>query len=152
MTLPSLPEKCVCGDDATPEHLINCHKGGYVMHRHNKVCNILAGHLSTVCKDVQREPRLLELEGERFEARTAARGDEARPDIKARSFYRDGQVSFFDIQVVNPNSKCYLKKRVKSVFEQCEGQKRRKYNERILNVERGSFCPLIFFNHRRMWA
>ena len=144
MALPSLPEKCVCGEDATPEHLINCHKGGYVMHRHNKVCNILAGHISTVCKDVQREPRLLELEGERLEARTAARGDEARPDIKAGSFYRDGQVAFFDIQVVNPNSKSYLKKSVKSVLQQCERQKINKYNERILNVERGTFCPLIF--------
>eukprot|EP00116_Pleurobrachia_bachei_P010997 sb/3471259/ len=31
-TLPRLPEKCVCGEEGTPSHLINCRRGGGVCH------------------------------------------------------------------------------------------------------------------------
>ena len=33
---------------------------------------------------------------------------------------------------------------MEKVYERAETQKRRLYNERILNVEHGSFCPLVY--------
>ena len=142
--LPRLPDKCVCGEDATPTHLINFRRGGYVIYRHNKLCDILAGQLATVCNDVEREPDLQAVDGETFTTRMTATEDSAKPDIRAHGFYRDGQNAFFDIQLINPNSRSYLNKSVKKVFENCESNKRNKYNERILHVERGTFTPLIF--------
>ena len=40
----------------TINHALNCHRGGYVIIRHNAVRDFLAEQLSTVCSDVQVEP------------------------------------------------------------------------------------------------
>ena len=42
------------------------------------------------------------------------------------------------------NSDSYLHLSTKKVYEYAENQKTHSYNERILNVEHGSFVPLIF--------
>ena len=75
---------------------------------------------------------------------TTLTGDNAHPDIRARGFYRPGQNSYFDIKFLNPNSESYLSSSTEKVYERAETQKRRLYNERILNVEHGSFCPLVY--------
>ena len=50
--------------------------------------NFLAGFLKTVCSDVEVEPQLQELEGEKFTRSSTLTGDQAIPDIKARGFYK----------------------------------------------------------------
>ena len=65
-------------------------------------------------------------------------------DITQGSSFRAGQVAFFDVKVINPNSNSYLQHSTKKVMENAEKQKSRCYNERILNVEHGSFAPLIY--------
>ena len=105
---------------------------------------LLAGLLKTVCSDVEVEPQLQELEGEQFTRSSTLTDDQTRPDIRARVFYRAGQVAFFDVKVINPNSNSYLQHSTKKTMQNAERQKSRCYNERILNVERGSFAPLIY--------
>ena len=90
--------------------------------------------LKTVCSDVEVEPLLQELEGEQFTTSSALTGDQARPDIRARGFYRPGQVAFFDVKVINPNSTSYLQHSTKKTLENAERQKTRCYNEKILNL------------------
>ena len=53
-------------------------------------------------------------------------------------------VAFFDVEVINPNSTSYLQYSTKKTLENAERQKARRYNERILNVQHGSFAPLIY--------
>ena len=75
----------------TINHALNCARGGYVIIRHNAIRDFLAEKLSEVCSDVQIEPQLQPLEGEVFSTRTVLTGEHARPDIRARGFYRRGQ-------------------------------------------------------------
>ena len=83
------------------------------------------------------------LQGEVF-ASAAATEENARPDIRARGFYRDGQQAFFDVKMLNPNSESYMKIPTAKVYERAERAKKSLYNERVLQVERGTFTPLIF--------
>ena len=64
--------------------------------------------LKTGCSDVEVEPLLQELEGEQFTRSSALSGDQERPDLRARGFYRPGQVAFFDVKPINPNYTSYL--------------------------------------------
>ena len=63
--------------------------------RHNEIRDLEAKWLSEVCKDVAIEPSLQPLTGELLDLATANSADNARLDIKARGFYRQGQVAFF---------------------------------------------------------
>ena len=55
-----------------------------------------------------------------------------------------------DVRVVHPNSPSYIDKTPEQIYEQHEreittvGITKRNYNSRVLQVERGSFSPLIF--------
>ena len=144
MDLARLPDRCVCGDKMSITHALNCARGGYVIIRHNAVRDFLAEQLSDVCADVQVEPPLQPLDGETFSSQAAATGEQARPDIRARGFFRDGQQAFFDVKLLNPNSDSYLKTPTVKIYERAERAKKSLYNERIQHVERGTFAPLIF--------
>ena len=68
---------------------------------------------------------------------TTLTGENTHPDICARGFYRPGQNSYFDRKFFNSES--YLSLLTEKIYERAETQKRRLYNERLLNVEHGSF-------------
>ena len=55
-----------------------------------------------------------------------------------------GQHAFFDVRVVNPNAESYTKVNTKKVFARAADEKKRVYGDRILNVEHGTFTPLIY--------
>jgi hypothetical protein len=139
-----LPQKCPCGSIFNVNHALNCHKGGFIIIRHNEVRDFLASQLSTVCNDSQIEPPLQAVDGEQFKRKGTLVGEQARPDIRARGFYRPGQQAFFDVRMINPNADSYIDTPMKKVYENAEKQKKNAYNERILNIEHGSFTPLIF--------
>ena len=65
--------------------------------------------------------------------------DETRLDISARGFWTKYQMALFDLRVFDPNAKRY-----EECYRTNEMEKKRKYNERILQVENGSFTPLVF--------
>ena len=70
--------------------------------------------------------------------------DEARLDIRARGFWRPGQSAFFDVRLTNTNSQSQINKPLNSIYRTHELEKKRKYNDRVLNNEHGSFTPLVF--------
>ena len=142
--LKRLPAKCECGETFTIEHSLTCKKGGFVSLRHNNLRNLTANLLSTTCKDVCVEPALSPLTGEEFNERSAILSDDARLDIKARGFWQAGQLAFFDIRVFNPLAKRYANQGLKKCFEINEKEKKKSYGERILQIEHGSFTPLVF--------
>ena len=67
--------------------------------------------------------------------RSAVKISEARLDIKAGGFWA---------RVVRQvNSKCYQNKTTSEVFKEQEDQKEHKYQQWVLDVEVGSFTPLV---------
>ena len=140
-----LPSHCVCGQHFTTEHALSCPRGGFPSVRHNEIRNITADLMSEVCHSVGVEPSLQPVTGEHFEYRTANREDGARLDIVAQSFWgRDRQRAFFDVRVFNPYAPCYQSSTLAQCHRKNELEKKRAYEERVREIEHGSFSPLVF--------
>ena len=142
---PDLPSSCVCGNPTTIDHCLSCPYGGFPTLRHNALCDLSANLLKEVCYNVSREPPLQPLTGETFELRSATTVDGAYLDVAADGFwgYSDQRV-YFDIKVVNPLSSTYANMSLSACYHQAEELKKRKYDQRIREVEHGTFSPLIF--------
>ena len=83
-------------------------KGELVPIRHNYIRDIVAKVRREVCIDVEVEAKLIPLTGEQLQYRSAIKRDEARLDIRARSFWVRGQEAFLNIRVFDPNANRYL--------------------------------------------
>ena len=134
----------VCGSNMSIEHALNCKCGGFPYLRHNELRDITADLLTEICPDVQVEPALQALSGERFSYQSAITDDNARADIAVSSFWSSRQRSFLDVRVFNPFSHTYNNSSIKACHRRNEKDKRRQYGERICNVEHASFTPLVF--------
>ena len=55
--------------------------------------------------------------------------------------WRDG---IFDVRVTHVNSKTNQGKPTAAIFKEQESEKKRKYQQRVLEVEMGSFTAIIF--------
>ena len=51
---------------------------------------------------------------------------------------------FFDVWVFNPSAPLHQSTSIHALFRRQEKEKRREYEQRVLEIERGSFAPLIF--------
>ena len=138
-----LPTMCACGKVFSVDHAMSCTKGGFIHQRHDEVKEILASLTKEICNDVEIEPHLLEISGESFSKSTNSQ-DEARLDFSARSFWQHGERAFFDVRVFNPFAPSHLNQDLQKSFNANEKEKKRTYNRRVVEVEHGSFTPLIF--------
>ena len=109
--------------------------------RHNNIRDFEANLMRRICNDVEVEPRLQPLEGEVI---NGLEGDEVRPDIRARGVWRTAQNAYFDVRVTNINSPSQQAMPPDKLYKKHEQEKKRQYNDRIMNVEHGTFTPLIF--------
>ena len=140
-----LPVKCICGKGFTVEHALSCPHGGYPSIRHNEIRDITAELMSEVCHGVGIEPGLQPVTGEQFKHKTANKEDGARLDIVAENFWsKDRQRAFFDVRVFNPFAQSHQNTNISQCYRGQEMEKRRQYEERIREVEHGSFSPLVF--------
>ena len=142
--LNRLPIKCVCNADFSVEHALNCKLGGFVSTRHNEVRDFTAQILSEVCKDVTVEPLLTPLTGETLKYKTSNTEDHARLDVSARGVWIRGNKAYFDVKVFNPLARSYSNQTLKAAHKSNENAKKRLYMERVINVEHGTFTPLVF--------
>ena len=131
--IKNLQSKCACGQAFDTNHAMNCKKGGFVTIRHNNVRDFEANLLKTVRNGVEVEPKLQPIEN-----------DEARLDIRARGFWRLGQSAYFDVRITNVNSNSQANIPVETIYKNHENERKRKYNDRVINCEHGSFTPLVF--------
>ena len=92
---------------------------------------------------VEIEPHLLPLDNERFNLRSTVTSSDARLDIKAGRFWERAVTAFFDVTVTHVNSTSNQCKPTPTIFQGQEDEKKRKYQQRILDVEMGSFTPLV---------
>ena len=70
--------------------------------------------------------------------------DGARLDISARGFWTPLERAFTDIRVLHPQAPSNSNKNLMQMYRSHEGEKKRKYNARVLQVEKASFTPLVF--------
>ena len=106
---------------------MDCKKGGFVSIRHNNVRDFEANLPKKVFADVQIEPPLQPINE-----------DQARVDIRARGFWRMGHTAYFDVRITKPNSESQKTKTLWKIYEKHEKEKKRLYNDRILNNVMGS--------------
>ena len=143
-SLDGLPNRCTCGIPFDADHAMVCKKGGFICVRHDEVRDLTAQMLKEVCHDVSVEPALLPLGGETFGYRTANMSSDARVDVSARGFWTRGQRAFFDIRIFDPMAPCHRALTLEAAHIRNEREKTRMYEERIQNVDQGSFTPLVF--------
>ena len=143
-SLNGLPQACPCGLAFNANHAMTCKSGGFISDRHDEVRNITAQMLQEVCRDVRVEPPLIRTNGTVFHHRQANAADEARLDVSARDFWRRGQRAFVDVRIFNPMAESNIGQGLAAAHRSHELQKKRQYDERIREVEQGTFTPLVF--------
>ncbi len=137
------PSTCVCGDTFTVDHAMVCRRGGFIIQRHNELRDLEADMLNMVCNDVHVEPVLQEITGEELTRGTNTAPD-ARLDVHARGFWDRQGSAFFDVRVCHPNAESYRDLTISQIYRQHENEKKRMYASRVLEVEKGTFTPLVF--------
>ena len=62
----------------------------------------------------------------------------------ANGFWERGQKAYFDVKVFNPFAPTHCSVSLPQCYRRAELEKKRKYEERIHEVEHGTFSPLVF--------
>ena len=135
-----------CGDRFTVSGALLC-KGDFVAQRHDGIQNILTSLLSKVCKGCRCkappptdrhwgiQPKIHRHKPLRYTGH------------KGRKFWSRGETVFFDVCRTHVNSTCNQNKSTESIFVEHEKDKKRNYQQTVIDVEMGSFPP--FFWHER---
>ena len=139
--LRGLPSHCPCGQKFDTNHALNCKRGGFITMRHNQIRDYEAELLKMTHNDVETEPELQSITNEHI---TGLDNDLARPDIRAKGVWREHQNAYFDVRVTNVNSDSQRNMPIVKILSKHEKEKKRMYNNRIMNVEHGTFTPLVF--------
>ena len=105
--------------------------------------------LSWVTKDMKIEPVLQSLTGETFVQQTANKSDSAQLDIRSRGFWTKHQMAFFGVMVFDSNTKRYSPQSLQRCYINNKKEKYQ-YNMRVLQVENGSFTPVVYSINGRM--
>ena len=111
---------------------------------HNHIRNVTAELLSQVTKNVKIQPVLQSLIGETFDEWRANTSDSSRLDIRTKGFWTNHQMALFNVRVFDTNTKRYGAQSSQRFLYEQRKEKKRLYNMRVLQVENGSFTPLVF--------
>ena len=76
--------------------------------------------------------------------RGANKAPDARLDIRARDFWVREQSAFLDARICHPNADSFKNLTPDQIYNLHENDKKRLYSSRILEVEWGTFTPLVF--------
>ena len=137
-----MPNHYACRATTDVNHTLSFNKGGYVIMRHDAVRDIEAELLREVCHDVRVELVLLPTRVAQHQSSSTA--DKARLDVSAVGLWSPFEKTFIDVRIFHPNASSYLHKSLSTVYMEHEREKKRAYNDRILNIEKGTFTPLVF--------
>ena len=143
--LPSrLPERFDCGRQFTVEHALSCPKGGFPSLRHNEIRDITAALSAEVCNSVTVEPHLQPLSGEYLSGASANSQDGASLDVAMNGLWGGRyEKTYLDIRVFNPFAPSNRHPNLSTCYRKHENEKKREYEQRILNVEHASFSPIV---------
>ena len=74
---------------------------------------------------------------------TGLTGEESRPDIRARGVWRKGQNAYFDMRITDCNTVSQKNKSLEKIMKTHEADKKRQYNNIIMNIEHGTYLHAI---------
>ena len=112
--------------------------------RHNEIRDITAALSSEVCNSVTIEPHLQPISGEQLSGASANSQDGARLDVAMNGLWGGRyEKSFLDIRVFNPFAPSNRHTNLSTCYRKHENEKKREYEQRILNVEHASFAPIV---------
>ena len=126
---------CVCGELYTVNHCMTCKKGGYVILRHNSLRDLFAEILEEVCSDVQIEPPLLPLTGEKLPHGSNTTPG-ARLDVSARNLWSPLAKAFIDVRIFNPQAKTNWDRSIPQMYTSHENEKKTEYLPRYYRWRR----------------
>ena len=138
------PNFCACGSKNSVDHSLTCKLGGYTSMRHNSIRNTEAQIMREVCKDVQLEPILQPVENIVFHTSGTNTAPNARLDIAVRGLWSNHERTFFDVRITHPGAPSNRDIPLDQLYTKHEREKKNLYNERIIQIEKGSFNPLVF--------
>jgi len=143
-SIPEMPNYCACGSQNSIDHALSCKKGGYPILRHNAIRDVEAMLMKEAgCVDVRIEPGLLECETDNSMSPRTNIQPNARLDISARGIFGTYERTFCDVRVTHPNCPSNVFKPIDDIYKEHEAAKRKEYEERVRQTEKGSFVPLI---------
>ena len=61
----------------------------------------------------------------------------------SKKFLASRSDGIFDLRAFNPTTKRYVNQEISKTYEVTEKEKKKLYNETILQIEHGSFTPLV---------
>ena len=120
-----------------------CKRVGFVIQRHNELRDLEANLLSMVCSAVEVELVLQDITNEQL-SRGSNRAQDTRLDIRARGVWDPQSSAFSDVRVCHRNAESYRDQEAQQIYGIHENDMRRLYSRRVLDVEHGSFTPLVF--------
>ena len=141
--LKLVAKTCVCGENYTVNHCLTCKRGGYTILRHNSLRDLTAELLREVCSSVEVEPLLLPLTGERLPSGSNL-ADGARLDVSAVNLWSPLARAFVDVRVFNSQASTNWAKTIPQMYISHENQKKTEYLPRVIQIEKGTFTPLVF--------
>ena len=98
-----------------------------------------------MCHNVATEPTLQLVTNERFFHRSANTESGAHLDVRAQEFWGvHHQQAYFDVRVFNPLATSNYQTTISTCFRSYDREKRRVHEQRVREMERGSFTPLVF--------
>ena len=109
---------------------------------HNKIRDLEAHILKDVCKDVKIEPELLPIGNS--SVTSSIKSEKARLDVSAVGVWSPMERTFFDVKVFHPNCPSYKDKNLDKTYEEKETEKKKAYQQRVLQVQKATFTPLVF--------
>ncbi len=142
--IPDMPRYCACGKKNSVDHSLDCKLGGYVHIRHNVSRDTEAKIMKDIAYDVKVEPGLQKISKHMKLATGTNLADNARLDISARGLFSSHELTYFDVRITNPNAPSHRAKSLQEVYRQNEKEKMTAYNDRVLQVEKASFVPLVY--------
>ena len=70
--------------------------------------------------------------------------------MSARGVWSENEKTIFAVRVTHPNAASHRSKSLKQLYRENENEKKRMYNDRVINCERATFTTLVFTNTGRM--
>ena len=108
--------------------------------RHNNIRDLEAELMKEVCRNVRTEPSLIPIDSNNM---YNLEDDNKRPDVAGVGVWGPYEITFLDIMITHPNCSSYINKSIDQIYANQERIKKRKYNERIVHVEKGTFTPIV---------
>eukprot|EP00731_Ephydatia_muelleri_P005982 Em0003g230a len=100
-------------------------------------------------RELLDEPTLQPLQRKHLKYKSANGEVGARLDAASQIFWgKDHQTAYFDVRIFNPFAHSYANSSISKCYRKHELNKKREYEERVREIEHGSFSPFIFSTAR----